>query len=445
MSHYINKISNISSFVANVECSNMWHARLGHVNLNSIKRMMSLNLIPKASIDLKQKCETCIQAKQPRKSFTTCIERETNLLELVHSDVCDSNDVLTRGGKRYFITFIDDFSKYCYVYLVNHKSELFDKFKVYKTEVENQLERKIKILRSDRGGEYTSLDMSNFCEMHGIIHEVTPPYAPQSNGIAERKNRTLLDMVNAMLVSSGLPSNMWGEALYSACHILNRVPYKNFEKTPYELRRKREPNLKYLKVWGCLAKVNIPINKKRKIGPKTVDCVFVGYSMHSTTYRFLVVNSEVSEISNGTIMESRDATFFENIFPLKNKLSKSVCDTSCSNLSTCSNTNKDIVFEPRRSKRSKKVKDFGSEFCSFLLEDDPKTYGEAMRSIDAPFWKEAINDEMSSLKNNKTWFLTDLPPGCKSIGCKWVFRKKLRTDGSIEKFKARLVVIALNK
>ena len=77
----------------------------------------------------------------------------------------------------------------------------------------------------------------------------------------------------------------------------------------------------------------------------------------------------------------------------------------------------------------------------FLLEDDPKTYGEAMRSIDAPFWKEAIIDEMSSLKNNKTWFLTDLPPGCKSIGCKWVFRKKLRTDGSIEKFKARLVVI----
>jgi len=97
----------------------------------------SLNLIPKACIDLKQKRKTCIQAKQPRKGFTTCIERETNLLELVHSDVCDNNDVLTRGSKRYFITFIDDFSKYCYVYLVNHKSELFNKFKVYKIEVEN--------------------------------------------------------------------------------------------------------------------------------------------------------------------------------------------------------------------------------------------------------------------------------------------------------------------
>ena len=130
------------------------------------------------------------------------------MLKLVLSDVCDSNDVLTRGDKRYFITFINDLSKYCYVYLVNHKSELFDKFKVYKKEVENQLERKIKILHSDRGGEYTYLDISNFCEMRGIIHEVTPPYTPQSNGIAERKNCTLLDMVSAMLVSFGLPKNM---------------------------------------------------------------------------------------------------------------------------------------------------------------------------------------------------------------------------------------------
>ena len=112
--------------------------------------------------------------------------------------------------------------------------------------------------------------------------------------------------------------------------------------------------MKYLKVWGYLAKVNIPINKKRKIGPKTMDCVFVGYSLHNTTHRFLVVNSEVFEIFNGTIMESIYVTFFENIFSLKNKLSKSVCDTSCSNLSSCSNANKDIVFEPRRSKRSKK-------------------------------------------------------------------------------------------
>jgi len=130
---------------------------------------------------------------------------------LVHSDVCDSNDVLIHGGKRYFIMFIDYFSKYCYIYSINYKRELFDKFKVYKIEVENQLERKIKILRSDRGEKYTYLDMSNFCEMHNIMHEVTPLYALESNGIAKRKNCTLLDMVNVMLVSSSLSKNMWGE------------------------------------------------------------------------------------------------------------------------------------------------------------------------------------------------------------------------------------------
>jgi len=97
--------------------------------------------------------------------------------------------------------------------------------------------------------------------------------------------------------------------------------------------------------------------------------------LHITTYRFLVVNSEVFGISNNIVMESKDVTFFENVFPLKNNLSKPVFDTSCSNLPSCSNANKDIIFEPRRSKRSKKTKDFGSEFYSFLLEDDPKTYG----------------------------------------------------------------------
>ena len=148
--------------------------------------------------------------------------------------------------------------------------------------------------------------------------------------------------------------------------------------------------MKYLKVWGCLAKVNIPINKKRKIGPKTIACVFVGYYLHCTTYIFLVVNSKVSKISNNTIMESRDVTFFENVFLLKNKFFKSVCDTSCSNLPSCSHANKDIVFESRRSKRSKKAKDFGSEFFSFLFEEDLKTFNEAMRSIDASFWKKLL-------------------------------------------------------
>ena len=110
---------------------------------------------------------------------------------------------------------------------------------------------------------------------------------------------------------------MVGEALLTSCHVLNRVPNKNKEKTPYEEWVRRKPSLSYLRTWGCLAKVNVPIPEKRKLGPKTVDCVFLGYAQRSIGYRFLVVKSEVPDMHVDTIMESRDATFFENMFPMK--------------------------------------------------------------------------------------------------------------------------------
>ena len=120
------------------------------------------------------------------------------------------NGVLTTGGNKYCMTFIDDSTRYCHVYLLKSKDEALDFFKIYKAEVENQLERKIKKLWSDRGGEYFSNEFDLFCLEHGIIHEGTPPYSAQSNGIAKRKNRTLIDFVNAMLDTAGLSKEWWG-------------------------------------------------------------------------------------------------------------------------------------------------------------------------------------------------------------------------------------------
>ena len=133
------------------------------------------------------------------------------------------------------MTFIDDYSRYTRVYLLSSKDEAENVFIKFKIQVENQKNKKIKRLRSDRGGEYSSAFFKKICEENGIIHEVTTPSIPEQNGIAERKNRTLKDMMNAILISSGLPSNMWGEAILSACDVLNRVPHKKIRKTPYEL------------------------------------------------------------------------------------------------------------------------------------------------------------------------------------------------------------------
>jgi hypothetical protein len=133
----------------------------------------------------------------------------------------------------------------------------------------------------------------------------------------------LTDLVNAMLETAGLSKEWWGEAILAACHVLNRVPMKNKEVTLFEEWEKKRLTLSYLRTWGCLAKVSVPINKKRKLGPKTVDCVFLGYAFHSVSYRFLVVRSGVPDLLIGTIMESRDATFFENIFPMRDETSSS--------------------------------------------------------------------------------------------------------------------------
>ena len=246
-----------------------------------------------------------MESKLTRTSFQS-IERSSEPLELIHSDICDLKFIQTRGGKKYFLTLIDDCTRYCHVYLLRSKDEALEMFQHFKNEVENQLDRKIKVIRSDRGGEYEA-PFGDFCSQHGIIHQTTAPYSPQQNGVAERKNRTLKEMMNALLLSFGLPQNLWGEAILSANYILNRIPHKKTNKSSYKLWKGRRPSYKYLKVWGCLAKVAVPIPKKVKIGPKTVDCVFIGYAHNSSAYRFLIHKSEIIDMHANTIIKSKNA------------------------------------------------------------------------------------------------------------------------------------------
>ena len=145
-------------------------------------------MLPKFKIDANHKCTICVESKLTRASFHN-IERSTKPLELIHSDTCDLKYVQSRGGKKYSVTFIDDCTRYYYIYLLRSKDEALEKFMYYKNEVENQLGRKIKAIRSDRGGEYDT-PFDRFCQEHGIIHQTSAPYTPQQNEIVERKNRT---------------------------------------------------------------------------------------------------------------------------------------------------------------------------------------------------------------------------------------------------------------
>ena len=188
---------------------NIWHSRLCHVNKRIIQNMSTLDMIPKMTESESDKCEFCTQAKITKKPHKS-VDRESEPLDLIHSDICELDGTLTRHGHRYFITFIDDCSDFTYVYLMKNKSDAFDMFKTFKTEIENQANMKIKRLRSDRGTEYESNSILDFYKQHGIVHERTTPYSPEMNGKAKRKNMTFTELVVAILLNSGVAKHWWG-------------------------------------------------------------------------------------------------------------------------------------------------------------------------------------------------------------------------------------------
>ena len=197
-------------------------------------------------------CEHCLAGKATRLPFGKA-KGAISPLQLIHSDICGPLNVRARHGADYFITFIDDFTRFGHVYLISHKSDALDCFKRYTNLVENQLNVKIKTLRTDRGHEYLSDQFKSFCDEKGIARQLTIPHTPQQNGVAERRNRTLLDMVRSMMAQANLPIFFWGDALLTAAYVLNRVPSKSVPSTPYELWNGNKPDLGNLHPWGCAA------------------------------------------------------------------------------------------------------------------------------------------------------------------------------------------------
>ncbi|KAK8560307.1 hypothetical protein V6N12_013106 [Hibiscus sabdariffa] len=211
-------------------------------------------------------------------------ERASDLLGLIHSDVCGPMNTQARGGFQYFITFTNDFSRYGYIYLMRHKSEALEKFKEFKNEVQNQHGKSIKPLRSDRGGEYLSQDFDQLLKECGIVSQLTPPSTPQWNGVFERRNQTLLDMVRSMMSHSDLLISFWGHALETTTFTLNRVPSKSVQKTPYEIWTGKRPSMSFMRIWGCQAYVKYHMSIK--LEPRSHKCIFVGYPKETKGYYF---------------------------------------------------------------------------------------------------------------------------------------------------------------
>ncbi|KAJ9535168.1 hypothetical protein OSB04_un001753 [Centaurea solstitialis] len=440
--YYIpNMIKNVLSFDLLVD--------QGHINKKRVELLLKGGFLGNFDYKPFDNCESCLSGKMTKQPFNNENERASDLLEIIHTDVCGPFSHVARGGYRYFITFTDDFSRYGYVYLMRHKSETFEKFKEYQNEVQNLLDKRIKFLRSDRGGEYLSDEFDNHLMECGIVSQLTPPYTPQMNGVSERRNRTLLDMVRTMMCHSSLPISFWGHALETATHILNRAPTKSVEKTPYELWKGKKPNISFLKIWGCEVYVKRPTSEKLK--PKSDKCFFVGYP--KTTVGYYFYNPEENKVfvaRNGKFLEEK----FLSLENTRKDVDLQVVDEESTtpvvepeiqhnNVEPQSEPIEEVQTQDLR--RSSRIRQEPDRYLGFLVSQDsgdlnePTSYGEAVSGSESEQWQEAMKAEMQSMYDNQVWELTDLPQHCKAVGRKWVFKKKTDMDGNVHTFKARLV------
>ncbi|GJU12494.1 retrotransposon protein, putative, ty1-copia subclass, partial [Tanacetum coccineum] len=191
----------------NLDFTLLCHCRLGHIIKKRIEKLQHDGLLNSNDIKSFEKCVSCMSGKMARKPYSHQVERAKDLLGPIHTDVCGPFRTVSRQGASYFVTFTDEFSRYGYVYLLKHKHEVFETFKVFQKEVENQLGKTIKSLRSDHRGEYMSQEFLDHLKEHRIIAHRTPPYTPQHNGVSERRNRTLLNMVRSMMSQITLPKS----------------------------------------------------------------------------------------------------------------------------------------------------------------------------------------------------------------------------------------------
>ena len=247
----------------NDDSSTLWHRRLGHISIDRIKRLVNDGILSTLDFADFNTCVDCIKGKQTNKSKKGA-NRSSTILEIIHSDICCPD--MDAHGQKYFITFIDDYSRFMYLYMLHNKNEALDAFKIFKAEVEKQCGKPIKIVRTDRGGEYYGRytedgqapgPFAKFLQENGIVAQYTMPGSPDQNGVAERRNRTLMEMVRSMLSSSKLPKSLWIEALKTTTYILNQVPTKAIPKTPFELFKGWKPSLRHMLVWGYPSKVRV--------------------------------------------------------------------------------------------------------------------------------------------------------------------------------------------
>lgn len=462
----------------------LWHHRLGHAALSKLQSIPGIKSLMHHSSKI---CLTCPMSKFTKLPFLLSDSHAKDVFELIHIDIWGPYKVCTRGKFRFFLTIVDDHSRHTWIYLLEHKSESLYHLESFLNYAKTHFGKDIKIIRSDNALEFDDTSCKAFFKNYGILHQTSCVRRPQQNARVERKHRHILEISRALRFQSSVPLKYWGECVMTAVHIINRLTSPVIDnKTPYEYLHGEPPTYDHLKIFGCLAFASNPELTTDKFSPRGVASVFLGYPPHNKGYRLLNL------VNNQTFI-SRDVSFHENIFPFqKNSISHYMSpvpetvntqpnvgsyddcylpqfpeilpENTSSHQSQPHNSSAEPEVALRRSLRPHVAPVWHQDFITnkhtahlvhsvtnhtipptfhcFLSNishnQDPVHFKDAVTQT---HWVQAMNAELEALELNKTWIVTTLPPNKTVIGCKWIYKTKYLPDGTIDRHKARLVVL----
>ncbi|GJY00990.1 retrovirus-related pol polyprotein from transposon TNT 1-94 [Tanacetum coccineum] len=435
------------------DTSTLWHRRLGHANMRLIQSLSSKELVrnlPKLKFE-KHFCDACNVRKQVHESHKAKnMVSTTKCLELLHMDLFGPSAVQSYGGNFYTLVIVDDYSRYTWTRFLKHKNEAFDHFEILSKKIQIQKGCPIISIRTDHGREFDNeVQFGAFCDANGITHNFSAPRTPQSNGVVERKNRTLQEMARTMLNEQSIPQKFWCNAVDTSTYILNRILIRPFlGKTPYELFKGKKPSLEHFKVFGSKCFILNTKDYLTKFDPKSTEGVFLGYSPNSKAY--IVLNKETMKVE-----ESLNVKFDETPPP---KSSPLVDDDILEN-DIIENQDKDLEIkenEPLNKEisniKSSKDHPLGtvignlnertlrsqvqnqSNFFCFVSSVEPKNIKEAIQDES---WTMAMQEELNQFKTNDVWSLVPPPKNQTIIGTKWVFKNKLDENGIVSRNKEK--------
>lgn len=482
----------------------VWHNRLGHVAPATIKLLQKFGHLSINSIlPSPRLCNSCQLAKSTRLSYVANEKRAADILDVVHCDLWGPAPVISDAGFKYYAVFIDDFSRFSWLYPLHAKSELYDVFLRYQKFVETQFSRKIKIFQTDGGGEFVNNKLRTHFSNCGIHHIMSCPHTPAQNGRAERKHRHITETGLAMLFHSSIPMKFWVEAFSTAVYIINRLPSAVIgNTTPFELLYRRPPAYDTFHVFGCRVYPCLRDYVSNKFDHRSRACVFLGYSTQHKGFRCFDPNSS-------RVYISRHARFDEICFPYASS-PRSSTSLQLSEFREIGSSHADHILQPTVSASNRPPPHLidsdsvtniepqptpppspppaspppGSPPASPVFPEPPaappavpqRTHQMRTRAQSGIFkpkypadlaftnqfplycallaesvprgiksalkhshWVAAMNEEMAALRSNGTWDLVPRPPKTNIVGSKWVFRTKYLADGSVDRHKARLV------